>query len=547
MDDTCHGVAGVDGGSTLHAGERVLVPVNLVQDLSSGKTVLVVFTHGSTFCLKSSSLLLDLLKLTDDRHEFRRTVGDRCELSLESCSLLGKFSAFGFQFRLLLHGNSGTGKLLLDHSGVLGVGGGVRSELTDHAPGGINLIQVRGEFRKFRFRHDVGDSLTLDDVHVRLHVVAFNANCFAVCVHNVGGIRLIIEVAVVQSETGDFPVLGNEHTAIQQFCMAAGGHQVNITGVPLRLEAPVVGVVPLGALRAAGEESGPVTAHTGTGGEQVNTVVVLPGLEVETDLVIVFGIHFVDFIADFDFRSRIVISLEHLQDVLPGPHGSADDEGVQFGVNTERVDPGAEFVVRNAGAHIGNHFQQTGSRVGFREVQEGIGIAAKREILAVKFLDDRVNTFAGGVVCEAVFFSRNNYQTGTVVELESIDRNRARTEGFCLDHIQEVAANRKGIGVLDFVRLRDGVRILIVTDHADRVGVFININVEFCIDADRSITTGGAAAETGLTAGDFRDHSQSAVCGEECRKHKERTGNERRNIIKLFHFICRLSLKRCCL
>ena len=73
--------------------------------------------------------------------------------------------------------------------------------------------------------------------------------------------------------------------------------------------------------------------------------------------------------------------------------------------------------------------------------------------------------------------------------------------------------------------LRDGVRVLIVTDHADRVGFFIHCDVEFCIDADRSITAGGAAAETGLTAGDFRDHSQSAVCGEECREHKKRTGN----------------------
>ena len=329
--------------------------------------------------------------------------------------------------------------------------------------------------------------------------------------------------------------------------MAAGGHQVHITGVPLGLEAPVVGVVPLGALGAAGEESGPVTAHTGAGGEQVNTVVVLPGLEVDTDLIIVFGIDFVDFVADLDFGSRIVVSLEHLQDVLPGPHGSADDEGVQFGVNTERIDPGAEFIVRNAGTDIGDHFQQTGSRVGFREVDEGIGVAAEGEILAVQFLDDRVNAFAGGVVREAVFFRGNDHQTGAVVELESVNGDRARAEGFCLDHIQEVAANREGIGVLDFISLRDGVRVLIVTDHADRVGFFIHCDVEFCIDADRSITAGGAAAETGLTAGNFRDHRHGAVSGENCREHEKRTGNERRNIFELFHFICRLSLKRCCL
>ena len=360
-------------------------------------------------------------------------------------------------------------------------------------------------------RDDLAGGFTQDGIWVR-HGVSEFGGTFGNGLGTGDVVGTVVEEAAGNLNGGTLTVLDNHFALSQTFGFADAGHEVKVTGIPFGVEVPVGGTAGTVAFDSAGEEGSPVAAGDNTGRKEVNTFVVFPALEVNTDTVIVFSEDFENTVGDLEFRNRTVILLEHGAHIFPVPFGGLDHESVEFGIDGDGTGSDFKLRVKTGRTDLEQHLFEIGGAADTGEVQIGISRGHVVEAGTIQSLDDAVDAFAVFRIFEAVFFSRDQHRTGTIAEFDRSHLSGTGIDALGTDSGFQIIADSVGIGILEHVGLGDDKGIGVVTDDFDLFGTVRNVDFQLSLNIAGGIAAGDRVVVGTGNAGDgLRGDSDAAV------------------------------------
>ena len=315
-------------------------------------------------------------------------------------------------------------------------------------------------------------------------------------------------------DLGGRTVEERDFTGVQDFSLALAGQEVDVLGVPLRIEVEILGVGPPALADQVGAVGREVLHEPSARAEKVDAVVVLPRLEVDAELGIVFGVELINGDLRANFGIRAVVFLQDGVDVLAGELGRIEDKQVQSGVAADEVVAAdvLGLVVRHVGArgldHVAEFFR--GTVLGLVDVDGGAGNRGDARL--VEHFNDAVDTLSFLGILEAVVFGGDHDDPGAVVVLDGLNSGVAVIDLAGLDHLAQIAADLVGIGILEDIGLRDDIRVGIIPDEVKHVGVIFDHDVQLHIDLGIVIIGGRFGCVDGVDGGNGADSRGGEFC-----------------------------------
>ena len=274
--------------------------------------------------------------------------------------------------------------------------------------------------------------------------------------------------------------------------LALAGQEVEVLGIPLGIEVEIGGIGPACALDQSRTIRRKILHEATAGVEEVDSVVVLPRLEIETDLGVVFGIEFIH--GDFctDFRRGDIVFHQKFFDICAGKVGGFEEDQVQCFIAADPV--GAADIFRHIICHIGTGIAEHGAQFSGGAVLRLINIHGLTghgdDFRLIQRGNDAVNALPDFAVFKAVIFGRDHEDAGAVTVLDRLNPGIAFIHSAGLDDLAEIAAQFVGIGIFQDVSLGHNVRVVVGTDEMNDLGTFFHFHVQACING-RIFVPGG--------------------------------------------------------
>ena len=339
-------------------------------------------------------------------------------------------------------------------------------------------------------------------------------------------------------------IVADEHfTGISNFRLAFAHEEIKITGVPFRIEVIETGPFrSVSAVRhiAARVKCRPVVAHTPADREKICAFIVLPGLEINTHLVIVLRGDFHDLDFQADLRDGDIIFRKHSCDVVARIIGNVENQPVQIGIISHKILSLPDFrYVSDVHANVLDQRHQVFRGDEFRKIEEYLCSVVRPHLRLVHEFDDGIDSHAAFMIFETVFFRTDNQEPGPVhvfqtlhrgiaSELESrivtrlcrcrscqhgaahgcrdgcrrlrsdpcsgsapvvdsIPRIRLLHTGvadtFRLNHLPYVVAEFIGVHVFQQVSFRHDARVVVVADEMDHFRILFHRYKKLCLDS----------------------------------------------------------------
>ena len=360
-------------------------------------------------------------------------------------------------------------------------------------------------------------------------------------------------------------VADEQFARVRDFCFADADEKINVARVPFRVE--IVETCPFGTglSESAAVCGGPVVAVASADGEEVDTLIVLPRLEVDAHFIIVFAGDFVDGYFEAHLRDRNIVELQHFIDVEHGVVRDVEDEPVEVGISGDDILSLPDFSdIGDVHSDILDERHEISGGHEFRHVNKSLHSAVCPHLRFVEQLHECIESHAVFMVFEPVLFGADDEKPGSVGIFQTLDggvasklcgrgvgRLRAdRFGGRCADgclirhcrrvhrenllhagvadpfrlhHLADVVAEFIGGCVFEQIAFCDDARIVVVPDEMDSVCFIFDMNVEDSLDPGAVVSS--AVVEVGIARCDGRQI---------CRMHGN-NGKKKRNEQMFFH------------